>query len=355
MNKYRTIAFAALVTILFFAVSLELKRQTPFEARWKPEFSLAPFRFASQRELHAESLAWFPVRQSVSWARNNSTAVDGILNSLITTGALSRPGSNTYSNIVIQSKLYTLRVDVGGSYSATGTSFSMPKTFRNRFEVWESDNTKALELYFDNVGNVSDNGVLFIYRPKAFDPLQFTGNDTIVESYIYGDTSRRKQVYSWSNGPMVSGGVVDKGRVTLDEMNGEICGKVVIRFDTAASNPPCLAGNNDFYSLAYVIQLPEPHRTTARFGLLHNAIDNVTDSFTPLCNAAANTNKFGIFDMNGFVQDGFEPADIPADYPAADDVNHLYAESGTLVEGADDTRMDIMNALDVQFNSTAAP
>ncbi|MCB1174936.1 MAG: hypothetical protein KDK39_15295, partial [Leptospiraceae bacterium] len=311
--------------------------------------------------------SWAFVRQSATWANANTDLIEAIVTPIKNSGALNYKGTYTRTVTTAKGITFTARLTVGTAADAvTAQAFSGNKYFDNKFEMWRaSDNAKALELFFDSLTDLSGDGILLIYNLNVLDPYTYS-DSMVVESYSFKNVSSRVQVYSWSSA--YSGGKsgasyvnTDRGRVILDTMENDtvLCFKAVVRFD--GTNNFCTgAAGNEYYALSYSQFFASPNYATARMSLQDGAIDNSTSTATNnLCNGTGNLGnlKFGLFDGNGFVSDGNEAAAIPANYLAGTRVNSLHAELGTVgPDGSwDDTTKATIDALNVQFKSTAAP
>lgn len=316
--------------------------------------------------IHADENAWGFVRQSATWANNNTDLIEKIVTPIKASGALNYQGTYTSEATAENGVTFITRLTVGTSaVPITAEAYSGSKYFDNKFEMWrKSDNEKALELYFDTLTDLSGDGVLLIYNLQVLDP--FTYNQSlVVESYSFRNGASRVQVYSWSSpysDAIISGYAnSDRGRVILDTMDNDtvLCFKAVVRFD--GTNNFCSgASGNEYYALSYSQFFSAPNYATARFSLQDGSIDNSTDTATNnICNGTGTSGnlKFGLFDQNGFVSDGNEAAAIPGNYLPATRVNSLHAELGTVgPDGSwDDTTKATIDGLNVQFKSTAPP
>lgn len=175
---------------------------------------------------------WLFVRQSTTWANNNSTVVDKILSSLKKSGILAKTGTFTKSDLVINGITYKMKVESGNctSCNVSSTTYTGSKTFRNRFKMWRSsDNKEALELLFDSAESIGASGVLLNYRLGVIGPENSNNEELIVESYIFGSSPSRKQTYTWNAPFWIAPSekaltTSTAGRVVLEEMSFGLVG-----------------------------------------------------------------------------------------------------------------------------------
>ncbi len=349
-NRGRMLA-AFVMAVAFFGVSLSTG--TKRVATHQGPIETLHVDFGFNESLHAAENAWGFVRQSATWARSNSLFIDGILAGLIRSGLLSSSGTSTFAGQTLSglSGTWTLRLTVGANESVTSSAYTGSKTFANKFEIWrDSDNAKAVELFFNAAGDVSGDGALIFYQLNVLQPGTWTGDNVIVESYVFGNTSERKQTYSWSGGKFTSDGITTRGRVILEEMDGGtlLCFKSVVALNT---NICTGASGTEYYSLAYPVNVAAPNETTAKFGLADGSVDN---SGT-IC-GANNSLNYGLFLNGGFVSDGTASSAVPSNYPPSSRTDTLFAEINTSGQDAwDDTTQATIDGLNIQFKSTAAP
>lgn len=358
-----------LAIVVFFGFSLNFSKQS------KNQLNLlegAKLDFAGMAKINAgtdSEDSWGFVRQSVTWANANSNAIDGILRTMNDGGVFNLP-DGTYTKIDepfgnIPAKWQLKK----GNFNSTVTwSGGTTGEYKNSFIIWRaSDDAKAMELYFDDYGDTSGDGALLIYRPKVLDPATFTGNDTVVESYITGTPGSRTQTYSWKNGPLVSGGGTDRARVFLEEMEsgGLLCVKTVVRLNSTIeaqlrSNIASCDTSPLYYSTAYGQKTTDPFQTTAKVALWETADYGNQQS---ICgNNISGTSfrlDYGIFNGSGFINDGLQASEVPADFRSASAIDALFAEINDAGQSAIQ-RLDraTIDALDtaVDFRSSdAAP
>ena len=287
---------------------------------------------------------WLFVRQSATWANSNSAIVDKIITSLKDAGLLSKTGTFSKPDVLINGTTYKIKVDTGTCTSCSGissASYTSTKTFKNRFKMWRaSDNKEALELLFDDANTISSNGVLLNYHIAVLSPQVSNNENLVVESYIYGQTPSRKQSYTWSKpfwiAPSAQAATTsDSGRVVLEEMSFGLVGggvvsglgaRIVARTVSQTINP---CGTGPFYySLSYMQKTDSNFETTALEGF---AVNNMPVTST-LC--GYDIVKFGIFNGGGFVQDKLEATAVPAGYPTPSgtsyDVQSEFNKIGTV-------------------------
>ena len=295
--------------------------------------------------------AWGFVRQSATWGDANSQIVDQLLVSLLNSGLLQQTGTFTDTSSTINNQSMTIKLTTGGSFPvSTASSFSGTLTFSKKFEIWRnSDNAKALELFFDEATALGTNGVLMYYQLNVLAPDEFNGDDVVVESYTFESSEGRKQTYSWSGGAIVANGSGEAGRVILEEMDGGtvFCFKAVVKMSGTLNW--CPGSNNEYYSLGYTQRLGGSGETTAKFGYTDNNVDNVGQ----LC-ASSNTLIYGLFNSSGFVSDG--NSSVSTDYPATTRVDGLFGELNTAGAGTwDDSQKATIDGLNIQFVDSSAP
>lgn len=295
--------------------------------------------------------AWLFVRQSATWGDSNSKIIDNLIVNLMNSGLLTREGTYTDSNVTVGTQAMTVRLTVNASASISGASaYTGSKTFDHKFEIWRnSDNAKALELFFDSVESLTSDGVLMYYQLNVLSPAEFNGDDVIVESYSFQSADGPKQTYSWSGGAIVSGGSGQAGRVVIEEMGSGtlFCFKSVVKL--SGSLDWCTGSNSEYYSLGYTQNLTGEGEVTAKFGFEDNSIDNTGQ----LC-GASNSLNYGTFNQDGFISDG--NSTVGASFPATTRVDTLFSEINTVGAGAwDDTTKSKIDALNIQFVSSTAP
>jgi len=330
-------------------------------------------------QLEGAESDWGFVRQSATWARGNSSLADNLITGLKNSGLLSQSATFTRSGIGMGSISATIRLTPSANTVITGdgagntgaASLVGSKTFSHKFDAWRSsDNAKVLELFFDDPDSVDNDGALLYYNLHLLNPAVFTGNSAVVESYSFGSPGALKQTYSWSNGPLISGGGSDKGRVVLNEVfsGTQLCFRSVIKTNFTIN---CGGTNLVYYTLAYMTKTTGANETTARFGIgtgPSGAQAGTGGTADGIC-GSANARNYGLFSVGGFIGDGYAAANIPASYPAANTsspsyggspphVDNAFSRTGIVAGGAgdyEDTSATRMDALNVQFKSSAAP
>jgi hypothetical protein len=281
---------------------------------------------AGQQSLSAAEQHWGFVRQSALWANNNSNLADQIIMALKRAGLLNQSGTHT-TTITINGVNYKFKLEVGTCGNCNGitaTAYSGTKNFTNRLKLWRaSDNKDALELLFNDVNNLSGNpsGILLTYRLGVLNSTFSNNENLIVESYITGASPSRKQTYSWGAEFWLApdpraGNTSDRGRVVIEERtigiknqapdDAGICVRIASR--TVSFTSACGTGQH-YYALAYGQKTGGNLETTARSGLA------VGDLNTGGNICGVNLLKYGIFNANGFIQDGLDAASIPDGFP----------------------------------------
>ena len=292
--------------------------------------------------LKADENSWGFVRQSAEWANNNSTIMDAIIKAVIDLAAVLGTGEHTRLNVDMGGVNMHVRIGVNQSYTGLALSaYNTTKTYTHKFELYlASDNSKALELFFNTSGSFTSAGALMKYKLFAFNPTSFSNPTTIVESFAFRrvGTGERRQVYSWS-GPLTSGGtdVSANGRVVLEEMGTVLCVKSVVALTNLASQPSfssivnTLCGGTDsvYYKLAYGVKLAAPNESLALFGMERQTASEFTIGHKDIC-SFANANNFGQFGSGGFIIDGVASGSVGAEYPTPTAVTNLYAQIGTI-------------------------
>ncbi|MCB1318094.1 MAG: hypothetical protein KDK27_19145, partial [Leptospiraceae bacterium] len=215
--KYPIVFGTAALCVFFFAAPANKQSDQPVP----PDFTGLSGAISQVRELHAAENAWGFVRQSATWANSNSLIIDSIISSLQSSGILNQSaGTYNFANQNVSGTQYHMQIGVGTNDTVNGAGYSGTKTYTNRFLMWRaSDDAKALELFFDNSTDTSGDGALMTYSLNVLNGSRFTATAPLVETYVFGSAGSRKQVYSWRDGPLVSGTVPGSlnGRVLLEE------------------------------------------------------------------------------------------------------------------------------------------
>ena len=319
--------------------------------------------------VHADESAWGGVRQSVTWANNNGALIDSILTALNSNGFFGLPdGLYTRINVAMGTFTAKIRIDKTSSstsFQITCSACETQKNFKHRMILWRnSDDAKALELYFNDYGNVSGDGAIVIYRTNVLNPTQFNGSDTYVESWVYQTSNGMAQTYSWVNGPLASGGPTDRARIFLENMNsGELlCVKAVIRLNSTTatqfrSNAPwatCNGAQSLYYTVAYGQKNASPFETTAKVAIWDG--DNYGQS-SKICDFTHSLD-FGLFNGNGFITDGVAASAIPAGHRDGATINTLFASiqndpgAGNRYQDLRQATIDGLTTSNVTFHST---
>lgn len=289
------------------------------------------------QQIDAAENAWGGVRQSVTWANNNGALIDSLLTALNNNGFFNLP-NGTYTRINVNLGTFTAKMRLDKNASATynvpcSACPGTPPSFKHRMILWrQSDDAEAMELYFNDYGEVSGSGAIVIYRTKVINPDQFNGNDTFVESWVYQTSNGNAQTYSWANGPLASGGPTDRARIFLENMeNGTLlCVQAVIRLNSTSaadfrSNAPlagCDAGQSLYYTVAYGQKNASPFETTAKVGIWDH--DSYGESKN-LCDLDDHQLDFGLFNGNGFIEDGVAAENIPEGFRSGTAIETLFS------------------------------
>ncbi|TGK12012.1 hypothetical protein EHO60_06995 [Leptospira fletcheri] len=270
---------------------------------------------------------WGAVRQSATWANNNSSLADQIIMGLKKSGLLNNTGSfQTTTNL--NGVPYKIKLTTGSAcgtscQSISSSAYTGTKNFTNRFKIWRaSDGLDALELLFDDVNTPNTtNGVLLTYRIGVLSSTLSDNSNLLVESYIYGAAPSRRQTYSWVGAFWLSGAnastTSDRGRVILEEMTlglqgggmaTGICVRIAAR--TVAMTSACSGtAVNHYYALAYGQKTVSNFETTALSGV------STTSMSTSGTICGFDVLKFGIFNGGGFIADNYTSSTVPTGFP----------------------------------------
>ena len=353
----------AVILICFFGLSVNVKhnwneKNEPIRKNAEELFTVQ-LDLSGLQPLKAAESAWAFVRQSATWANNNTRLIESIILPIKNSGALNFPGSYTQTVASGTGISFIARLTVDANQAVPSAAYSGTKTYQHKFELWRSsDNAKAMEIFFDTLVDLSGDGVLMIYNLGVCDPLNFASDNVVVESYSFLNGDSKVQVYSWAGS--ISSGLAnyansDRGRVSLDTMdnNTVLCFKSVVRFTTGGADLCGGAGTNSYYSLAYSQNFASPSQATALVSLAVDSIDNSLSN--RICGVS--DLGFGLFRESGFISDG--NSSVPADYPTAARVNTLFGQLNTVSSDGewDDLTKATIDGLNtkVAFTSTAAP
>lgn len=325
---------------------------------------------AGSAPLNAASASdWAAVRQSATWANNNSNLADNIIMALKNAGLLKNSGTFT-NTAVINGVTYKIKLETGGSFNASGTAAGST-AYSNKFRMWRaSDNLVTLQLYFNNVDSPS-GGMFLFYRLAVLSPTVSNNENLIVESYISGTSPSRKQTYSWGAAFWTSGANAATtsvaGRVILEEMtlglvgggtNPGLCVKIISKTTPLTG---CAASTAHYYVLAYGQKTTGGLETTAKAGL-HTSIATAVNGGTGGACGANNLN-YGLFNSSGFLQDRVSSGSVPTGYPSPlgggySEVDTLFNEFGNAGGGTWDSTTTVMvdtTLATIAFPDTSAP
>ena len=322
------------------------------------------------KEAQAAENAWGGVRQSVTWANANSSLIDSILTGLNSANFFQWPDDTTVARVNVQLGTFTGKIHITknatSTYNVTCSACGSAKGFKHRLIIWrQSDDAKALELFFNDYGDVSGSGALVIYRTNVLNPTQFNGNDTFVESWVQSGSDGNIQTYTWSNGPLSSGGPTNKARIFLETMASGtlLCVQGVIRLNSTAATEfrdaaplaGCNAAQNLYYVIGYGQKIASPFQTTAKVAMWDG--DNFGQDGR-ICDISHGLN-YGLFNGNGFINDGVASSSVPSDFRSGSAIDTLFAEIGTSTGNSyDDMQQATIDGLNVTFldpGSTLAP
>ncbi|HBS06540.1 MAG TPA: hypothetical protein DEA96_16345 [Leptospiraceae bacterium] len=317
------------------------------------------------KEAQAAENAWGGVRQSVTWANANSSLIDSVLTGLNNAGFFQWPNGITVTRVNVSLGTFTgkiqLNKNASATYNITCSACGSAQGFKHRLIIWrQSDDAQALELYFNDYGDTTGSGALVIYRTQILNPTQFNGSDTYVESWVVGSAGSRRQTYSWRDGPLASGGATDRARIFLEEMDGGalLCVKAVIRLNSStasqiSSSIPQCNTTPLYYTVAYGQKTASPFQTTAKVAIWRSA-DYGTAS--TLCGTAHNLD-FGLFNGNGFIEDGVALGNVPSDFRSGSAINTLFSQiitdTGNAYENLRESDITALDATTVRFFSGA--
>ncbi|MCB1138069.1 MAG: hypothetical protein KDK23_04900 [Leptospiraceae bacterium] len=353
MKLRKTWVFSGLAALAFLGLSITIYEVNTYRIDRPTELR---FDFSGIKPAEAGESAWGGVRQSVTWANNNGALIDSVLTALNNVGFFGWPDGTVLKRVNVQMGTFLgkIQLDRGASSSAFSISCSAcasNQDFRNRLIIWrQSDGEKAMELYFNDYGDTSGSGAIVIYRTKILNPDQFNGSDTYVESWVKGASGSKRQTYSWRDGPLISGGVTDRARVFLEEMDGGslLCVKAVIQLTTTAASefnsiPGCSGNNPLYYAVAYGQKTVSPFETTAKVALWSDG-GGEYGTEKKLC-SFTHSFDYGLFNGNGFIEDGVSSANIPSGFRAGSNIDTLVTEIGTVTTAYEDLRKATVNGL----------
>ncbi len=328
------------------------------------------FVVAGVEKAHASESMWLGVRQSATWANNNSSMADGIITALKNAGLLANSGT-TQTTTTIGGVSYKVQLKTGAPACSSlcsgksSSAYTGTKNFTNRFKMWRaSDGKDVLELLFDNVTS-SANGVLLTYRLAILAPTTSDNEGLIVESYIQGSSPSRRQTYSWGGqfwiNPPNSANTPDRGRVVLEEMTVGLKGGgtgtgLCVRVATRSVSMTTACGTGPhYYTVAYGQKTVGNFETTAVSGLAVSAMPGTVPA-TSFCGGPGPAH--GEFNGGGFVTDGLGPSQIANGYPDAsingsyNGVDGLFSKLGTGGTGGPGGYDDTQKATIDAFNTT---
>lgn len=326
---------ACVLLLAFSTLSVPIQKKPWFQIDGWTSWELDPRNFGN--DLQAGENDWGFVKQSAEWARGNSTFIDNLMASIRDNPILQQTG--TYENVALGNSRFRIIIQwnttqpniASGAYPGT-------KTFQHKLEIRrQSENDLALQLFFDSVTQLNDNGALMYYNLAKLNPsANFFDNSqaAIVETYLFRKPDGfKRQVYTWKNAPRTQTAISDSGRVILDEVLGRssLCFRSVARVagnvmqnsmeqnlsgavvDAIYSACGTTKGSDLYYSLAYMQNFSFPYLTTAKYGWSGNS-----ERKEGFCGVANTNNNYGLFDDRGFVRDGVSAAQVPSGYPSPD-------------------------------------
>ncbi|TGK31015.1 hypothetical protein EHQ12_02930 [Leptospira gomenensis] len=356
-KNWKSFLFAV---VLFLGAGLSFRTdRVPFFVRGDSPRPF-PVKLDLLQPLHATADSWGFVRQSATWARGNSLFMDELIGSIRTVFPAGTTADLTLPNQNFNGQSFTLRLKLNsGDVNYQPSTLGAPAAFTNFFELRStSDNQPALQFFFDdNPRDVAGDGAVLLYQLSRLEPSRWGGASALIESYVVqpvvtGFANQGLiQTYSWK-GPLgqdALGQDVDTGRVILEEMDNQtvFCFKSVVSFHGNANLVPVNAGTaalgytgndglcpgagREYYKLAYSQKLDGSLNVTAKGGLEQAAI---TPGQSVTCNNTINafvnfTPAYGLFNFNGFVNEGVAADAIPSDFIPATRVDGLYARVGT--------------------------
>lgn len=341
-NKFNKTLFYLIIAVAFFNTSLVFYLENNSD---NPLDSLR-FEFEGVEEVKAAESNWLLVRDAITQVRALNKSIEDLL-AIVAYRDITRSVTFTRTS-TINGKTMTIRLTLNTSTTGVSTSLGETNlTFKNKFEIWDSDNSKAMELFFDSATDSSvGNGILLIKRPKVFNSnFTNTATNTILENRITGAVGSRIQTISWINGPLYTNGRHSRVRKKIQEVSG---GTVLNIYGTSiyTNNLQCSGANPDFHSLAAIINNSGAYNTTALFGVTGTAtIANAQCATTP------NPVNYATFNSSGFVSDGLASASIPSGYPTANDVNTLF----TTLSADTSLSYTTVNTMTPAFYSLSAP
>ncbi|MCZ8156293.1 MAG: hypothetical protein O9264_09265 [Leptospira sp.] len=335
---------------LFFGISIQVSDRQIFKQIAPPTFQnlTDALRIHMGSEpLFAAANSWGFVRQSATWARGNSTLIDQLIQGLKRAGFFqnSNPVSQTFTNVTLDGiGSTTIRLKLNQQASPisgiTASAYTGTKSFNNFLEITKTGNTSpSLQLFFDNPDTLLGNdGGLIYYKLGDFNNAQFANaGNVITESYTANEASygTKFQTYTWRLGPENASWISDIGRVVLTEVDSgkQLCFRSVVRLKFSkliALNPSQTStlnalksqcGNSDqvYYGLAYMQKFDSPFLTTAKASISQSTSSSGTPFPETICNLNASVSgaklSYGLFDINGFVNDGLSASQVPSTYP----------------------------------------
>ncbi|MCB1193863.1 MAG: hypothetical protein KDK90_25735 [Leptospiraceae bacterium] len=299
--------------------------------------------------------AWAFVRQSALWANNNTTIIESIITPIKNYGLLNK-STTTQGTTQISGTDFIYRITPNANTTTTSTAYDGSKTFKHKFELWRSsDSAKAMEMFFDSVDSLTDQGILLLYNLNVINSSSFP--DTMVcETYVATVSGSQKQTISWSGTQSFYTGS-DRGRVVLELMDSNtiLCFKSVVRFKggtISGTNNVCnQSGSSQYYALAYVQNFTTTNKeATAKLSLSEGSIDNSGK----VCGYSLY--NYGLFKTSGFISDGNASSSVTSEYPATSRLDTLFSEINTTGSGTwDDLSQTKVDAISIAFVDTSAP
>ena len=347
--KSRLLFWTAAAAV-FFAASLVLRIEWQKSRTVNLRLPAVSMMVQGLKPLHSASPsgAWAYVRATATFTKKITESIAGMINQINSSGVTML---NSWSGSVPNPAGGTMKVSYNGQANVTVPNGALGSaTYKSSMYVWNSGGNKMLEMFFDASG-----AVLVRFMPSRIDATYISTG--LVECQVSGTSGSRIMVCTWGGGPFNSGlnPAWDRARIKVQEVSSELH---ISALSSSVSGITCGA-HPDWFTLAYIAKSASPYYTVAKFGYNDAGIGET------IC-GGSNTLNYGLFnaDTNAsatdssqyFVSQGTAAGAIPAGYPAAADVDTLFAtitNSGTGEVTRD--KLSALTGTPLAFYDSSAP
>lgn len=301
-----------------------------------------PPGIARKSSVNSFASEWSDVSDLMTTIRSINLCLEGLLSYLYSNGQFSNSSTASSNEITLTAGKFKTLLTLNANVKFNAIPEGLPTQFNHKFEMWDKNDNKALEFYFDDANSpTSESGTLLRFRPGSFSIL-FLGNISLVEVRYGLFFKEMIQIVSWNGNVGSASSKFSSARVQLRWL-GSGNGIGITAVGKLIDKSKCAGVENDYYAIAAQISTASPNYSTIKFGVNNNSIGDT------LC-SVVNSKNYGLFNADdGMNCDGAEKdsCKVTTGYPKTSDIDTLFGS----ISIADYMSISNIDSIKVEFSN----